>query len=148
MLLRKRLSKYWSGFWSLLRNHRRGILLTGWFLFVFAAGGGYFFLAQFFSLPIINPLGDSENGPDVTLADPVVKQTAQPISGTFYSEDGAKSWQGNRPLAVMIDNHSLARPYQYGLQKADLIYEAVAEGGITRFLAGFHGQKVDKIGPV
>src|SRR3990172_9188171 len=117
MLLRERLSKSLSGFGHFLKAHRRGILLTGLFLFVFAAGGGYFFLAQYFSLPIINPLGNSENGPAVTLADPVVKETAQPITGTFYSEDGAKSWQGSRPLAVMIDNHMLARPYQYGFQK-------------------------------
>ena len=148
MILRERLSKSLSGFVRFLRTHRRGIFLTAWFLFVFAAGGGYVYLAQYFSLPIINPLGSSDNEPVITLADPMIKETVQPISGTFYSEKEAESWQGNRPLAVMIDNHMLARPYHYGLQKADLIYEAVAEGGITRFLAVFHGQNVDKIGPV
>src|SRR3990172_2838324 len=148
MILRERLSKSLSGFVRFLRTHRRGIFLIAWFLFVFAAGGGYVYLAQYFSLPIINPLGSSDNEPVITLADPMIKETVQPISGTFYSEKEAESWQGNRPLAVMIDNHVLARPYHYGLQKADLIYEAVAEGGITRFLAVFHGQNVDKIGPV
>jgi hypothetical protein len=48
----------------------------------------------------------------------------------------------------MIDNHALARPYQFGLQKADLVWEAVAEGGITRFLAIFHGNDVAKLGAV
>lgn len=50
-------------------------------------------------------------------------------------------------LLVMIDNHPDARP-QNGLQGADVVYEAVAEGGITRFLAVFHSRSVKKIGPV
>lgn len=41
-----------------------------------------------------------------------------------------------RPLAVMIENHPDARP-QSGLSKANLVYEAIAEGGITRFMAVF-----------
>lgn len=148
MIVRERLSKYLSRLGHFLKTHRRGIFLTAWFLFVLAAGGGYFYLAQYFSLPIIDPLGKSGNGLGIALADSVTRETAAPISGTFFSEKEAEFWQGNRPLAVMIDNHLLARPHQYGLQKADVIYEAVAEGGITRFLAVFHSQNVDKIGPV
>jgi hypothetical protein len=37
----------------------------------------------------------------------------------------------------MIENHADARP-QSGLSKADVVYEAVAEGGITRFLSVFY----------
>lgn len=50
-------------------------------------------------------------------------------------------------LAVMIDNHPNARP-QSGLDKADVVYEALAEGGITRFLAIFHSRPAARIGPV
>src|SRR3990172_5774453 len=131
--MRERLSKYWSNFVGFLRNHRRGILLTGWFLFVFTAGGGYLLLAQYFSLPFINPLGGADNKPSVALADPAIKETVQPISGTFYSERAADFWEKNRPLALIINNLSLARRYQFGRQKAGQICEAVAEGGITRF---------------
>jgi hypothetical protein len=38
---------------------------------------------------------------------------------------------------VMIENHEDARP-QSGLQTADIVYEAVAEGGITRFMGVFY----------
>jgi len=38
---------------------------------------------------------------------------------------------------VMIENHSDSRP-QSGLQGADIVYEAVAEGGITRFMGVFY----------
>ncbi|HEX3032283.1 MAG TPA: DUF3048 domain-containing protein, partial [Bacillota bacterium] len=51
------------------------------------------------------------------------------------------------PLAIMVENSPAARP-QSGLQQADLIYEVVAEGGITRFLAIFYGGDAAQVGPV
>ncbi len=52
-----------------------------------------------------------------------------------------------RAIAVMINNHPKARP-QSGLNKADIVYEILAEGDITRFLAVFQSEKPGKIGPV
>ncbi|MHB8840532.1 MAG: DUF3048 domain-containing protein [Candidatus Aquicultor sp.] len=52
-----------------------------------------------------------------------------------------------RPLAVMIENHPDARP-QSGLSKTCVVYETVAEGGITRFMAIFLHNDVGNIGPV
>ncbi|QWU16922.1 Protein of unknown function [Paenibacillus sophorae] len=53
-----------------------------------------------------------------------------------------------RPLAVMINNAPAARP-QSGLTKADLLYEVLAEGGITRLIAIYQSQSgISKIGPV
>lgn len=50
--------------------------------------------------------------------------------------------------AVMIDNHPLARP-QSGLSRASIVYEAEAEGGITRFLAVYDiKDDISEIGPV
>lgn len=51
------------------------------------------------------------------------------------------------PLAVMIENHPDARP-QSGLDKANIIYEAIAEGGITRFMAIYGPDAPEKVGPV
>lgn len=57
-------------------------------------------------------------------------------------------FKGNdRPIAVMIDNHSDAWP-QAGLQDAYMVYEIIAEGGETRLMALFKGVDVEKIGPV
>lgn len=53
----------------------------------------------------------------------------------------------DRPIAVMIDNHSGAWP-QANLSKAYLVYEIVVEGGETRLMALFKGQDLEKIGPV
>jgi hypothetical protein len=52
-----------------------------------------------------------------------------------------------RPIGVMIENYPDARP-QSGLSNADLVYESVTEGGITRFLAFFQCQNAATIGPV
>ena len=54
----------------------------------------------------------------------------------------------NRPYAIMINNISVARPLQSGLQDAYIIYEMIVEGGITRYLALFQDANVDRIGPV
>ena len=53
----------------------------------------------------------------------------------------------DRPIAVMIDNHTGAWP-QANLEKAYLVYEIIVEGGETRLMAVFKGQDLDKIGPV
>lgn len=50
-------------------------------------------------------------------------------------------------VIVMVDNFHQARP-QVGLDKADLVYEILAEGGITRFMALFYSESANKIGPV
>ncbi|NLA88155.1 MAG: DUF3048 domain-containing protein [Clostridiales bacterium] len=42
----------------------------------------------------------------------------------------------NRPYAIMINNIKAAQP-QIGISKADLIYEILVEGGITRMMAVF-----------
>jgi len=53
------------------------------------------------------------------------------------------------PFAVMIDNIKAARP-QFGLEDADVVYEAPAEGGIPRLMPIYlrSGTDVSSIGPV
>ncbi|HVI60643.1 MAG TPA: DUF3048 domain-containing protein [Candidatus Saccharimonadales bacterium] len=48
---------------------------------------------------------------------------------------------------VMIENSPAARP-QAGLGEASVVFEAIAEGGITRFLALYQDTAPDNIGPV
>ena len=54
----------------------------------------------------------------------------------------------DRPaLAVKIENSVDARP-QTGLNAADLVWEEVVEGGITRYVAVYHSKLPEEIGPV
>ncbi|KQL51419.1 lipoprotein YerB [Heyndrickxia shackletonii] len=59
----------------------------------------------------------------------------------------AKEPSENRSVAVMINNYPAARP-QSGLAEADIVYEVLAEGDITRFLAIYQSEKPKRIGPV
>lgn len=71
-----------------------------------------------------------------------------PLDGSMHTKAAGQSWEKRRPLSVMIENHTEARP-QSGLSKANIIYEAVAEGGITRFMALFYCNLADiQVGPV
>ena len=52
-----------------------------------------------------------------------------------------------RPVLVTINNHPKARP-QSGIGDADIIYELLAEGQVTRLLALFQSELPEEIGPV
>lgn len=71
---------------------------------------------------------------DATTTPPPVAPTPpkQPLSGA---------------VAVMVDNYRAARP-QSGLDQADIVYEMMAEGGITRFMALFYNEGTKRVGPV
>lgn len=79
----------------------------------------------------------------------------------FARHDPLPAWQGDAPLtglpvdatvasrpalAVKIDNSPPARP-QWSLNQADLVIEENVEG-VTRFIAVFHSQTPDRVGPV
>lgn len=50
-------------------------------------------------------------------------------------------------LAAKVDNHVDARP-QVGLERTDLVYEELVEGGLTRYVAVWHSDVPDEIGPI
>ena len=50
-------------------------------------------------------------------------------------------------LSVKIDNAPAARP-QSGLNQADLVFECLVEGGMSRFLAVYQSQSAAEIGPI
>jgi Protein of unknown function (DUF3048) N-terminal domain/Protein of unknown function (DUF3048) C-terminal domain len=73
-----------------------------------------------------------------------IPPTPAPLTGVPLT-DGAIA---TRPaLAVKIENHPDARP-QTGLAAADLVYEEVVEGGLTRFWAVFQSSAPETVGPI
>lgn len=128
-------------------------------LFFVAAGSflalGVYALARPQSQPnsgeITSPVGFfgrlSKNKPQGYPEDTSAKTIPSPLNGVLYTPTEAADWQSRRPMAITVNNHLLARP-QTGLSQADLVYEAVAEGGITRLLAVFHSQIPEKVGSV
>ncbi len=76
-----------------------------------------------------------------------VKDQPCPLNGQLHTQNQKDLWEKRPPLAVMVENSTDARP-QGGLTHADVVYEAVAEGGITRFMAMFLCQDAGDIHPV
>ena len=118
-----------------MKNKKSMILLIILAILVIIAGGLliYKIVNKEKTVPVIEEgtNSDSEESKDI-----VVQQNKVKIfSGT------------DRPIAVMIDNHSGAWP-QANLNKAYMVYEIIVEGGETRLMALFKGQDLDKIGPV
>lgn len=77
-----------------------------------------------------------------------IKPRPQKIYSPLTGVELAEGTNQNAPVtAVMIENSPDARP-QSGLKEAGVVYEAVAEGGVTRFIALYQHEKPELIGPV
>lgn len=119
-----------------MKNKKTMILLIVLAILVVIAGGLliYKIVSNKKAVPVIEDANNSETENSGAL---VVQQ-----------QKNIKIFNGNdRPIAVMIDNHSGAWP-QANLDKAYMVYEIIVEGGETRLMALFKGQNLDKIGPV
>lgn len=91
------------------------------------------------SAPVSRTNPDGEGGS----AEPTIKIVPSPLTGLDVSEKLAE-----RPVTgVMIENSPQARPHS-GLNDAGVVFEAIAEGGITRFLALYQEAQPKLIGPV
>lgn len=89
--------------------------------------------------------GDTSSVQDstTTVAGDIVPGVLYPLTGLEVTDPVAV---GRTALAVKIDNHPIARP-QAGLNKADIVFEENVEG-ITRFIAVFHSEGSDPVGPI
>jgi hypothetical protein len=81
-----------------------------------------------------------------------VKKTVTPsspttVASTLTGLPVSPSINQQPVTAVMIENSTFARP-QSGLDQAGVVFEAIAEGGITRFVALFQDTAPSYIGPV
>lgn len=114
------------------------LLSTGIAYAVFTASGS----GNIFTSPLIdtanNPAEDNQNRKPLFDTSGSKSETC-PLNGAKFTKAEKNIWETRRPLAVMIENHLEARP-QSGLSDADIVYEAVAEGGITRFMGLFYCQ--------
>lgn len=78
-----------------------------------------------------------------TEATPTPTAAAPAVTGDFQLPV-----EGERPVAVMIDNEGTRSLPQGGMYKAQVIYEIIVEGGETRLMPVFWGTAPEMIGPV
>jgi hypothetical protein len=97
---------------------------------------------------------DDGRPPEVTSAWPVAtaeRVVPKPTPPPVWPLTGMPAEEGDpidrRPVAVKIENTSASRP-QTGINSADVIYESVTEGGITRLHSIFHSDMEGVVGNI
>src|SRR5699024_7767282 len=69
------------------------------------------------------------------------------ISACSNQETNEKNDTNRKAKAVMVSNSNGARP-QTGLSQADIVFEMLAEGNVTRFMAIYQSEEPEIVGPV
>jgi hypothetical protein len=85
--------------------------------------------------------------PETKVSEGTVTTEGAPLAPLTGLPDPGGATQSRPSIAVKIDNAPEARP-QSGLDVADIVYEEVVEGGVTRFIAVFHSSAPPLAGPV
>ncbi len=98
-----------------------------------------FILGKEGSIGITSPVAKVSPSPKVKYkVDPSLPRDQEcPLDGVKYTKKEKEVWDSRRPLAVMVENSDEARPHS-GISRADITYEALAEGWITRLMAIFY----------
>lgn len=116
---------------------KKQLIIIGIILALAIAGALYYFVFN---------KKDQPTNTTVTIAkkEEPPKPPTSPLTGRIVESEAI----AKRPVtAVMIENSPDARP-QSGLKQADAVVEAVAEGGVTRFMAVYLESTPDYIGPI
>ena len=93
--------------------------------------------------------GAKESGPAIAAPSPSPSPTGSPtgppapLTGEAVDEEVAQ----RAALSVKIENTAKARP-QAGLESADIVFEQLVEGGVTRFFAVFQSEVPEQVGPI
>ena len=121
-----------------LSKRQKIIAIVALVLVVGGLGGGAFALLK-------KPAAKPAPAPVAEKKEEAPKETPiySPLTGIPVTKD-----QQSLPVtAIMIENSPDARP-QSGLNQAGVVFEAIAEGGITRFLTLWQEAQPDYVGPV
>ena len=125
--------------WNIKKSRKAQITILAILLIGVAATAGYVLFAGGGSTV---STASTNTSPTNTID--AEKSTRRAIDGVLVPVSKANYY----PVGVVVENLVAARP-QAGLNEANLVYETLVEGGITRFLVVFAaGRDVQKIGPV
>lgn len=131
----------WASFRDWLTKHRKIVIIVGSiFIFLAAAGSAYFFMVYRPNLAKA-PVPETQL-PKVEIPKP---KYYSPLSGLLVADEAATN---QAVTGVMIPNDTYGARPQSGLVDAGVVFEAICEGGITRFLALFQNEIPKVIGPI
>ena len=129
----------WAHLKKWIQTHRtRTYIIVGLFLIAIATVIAFFVLSQ---EQTDIPIARSTPAPKKVMPP---QKYYSPLTGLEVKDEAATR---QVVTAIMIENSPDARP-QSGVKQAGIVYEAIAEGGITRFLTLHQQDKPQLIGPV
>ena len=100
--------------------------------------------------PATSPQAATSPGPSPSpSADPTPTPTPRPslVPAPLTGRPVSAAVAARHPIAVMVDDHSAARP-QSGFSAASVVWQAPAEGGIARYMLVFQDAIPGDVGPV
>lgn len=127
----------WAHFKAWIRRHRIILSVLG-IIFVAAVAVGVFVFLNQKPTEVVT----QQVAPPITEPEPV--KYYSPLTGREVASEAITK---KAVTAIMIENSPDARP-QSGLKDSGVVFEAIAEGGITRFLVLYQEQRPKIIGPV
>jgi hypothetical protein len=116
---------------------KRRWIIVGTTVGIFIAPLAFFLLSGSTATPAGQLLPENETR-DVDVAAPQKPTNKElPLDGAIVTQEEYDKVMKYLPMAVMVENLISVRPVS-GLSRADLVFEAMVEGGITRYMAVFH----------
>ena len=135
----KKLRQLWAIVCQWVHKHRKIVLIIGGIVIIWAIGFSYMILSQKSATAALTPIVKKVAKPK-----PIAIKYYSPLTGNLVNDEATTK----QPVTgIMIENSPDARP-QSGLKDSGVVFEAIAEGGITRFLVLYQQEKPQIIGPV
>lgn len=133
---------HWQRAWqrcsTLMRNHKKLSIFIGIILLLLITAG------VFYALTYKKPVAEAPKPTPVKKKEVPPPKFYSPLTGIEVPDEATTKLA---VTAIVLENSPDARP-QSGLKPAGVVFEAVAEGGITRFVALYQEAKPALIGPV
>ena len=138
-----KLQQHWIRFCQWVSRHRKIILIVSSFLVLLIVSALIFIF-------VFHGLAKTKTDPDPDPVLVIVQKKPDPIkyysplTGSLVADEVATK---QAVTGIMIENSPEARP-QSGLKNSGVVFEAICEGGITRFLVLYQSEKPQLVGPV
>lgn len=138
--MKNRLKDFKNRLWGFVNSHRIITLIIVSLAAVLIAGGLTYL--GYINKPTKSSYSSYASEELATTTKPTIYYS--PLTGLKVDYEAITKQQ---VTALMIGNSTAARP-QSGLKESGVVFEAIAEGGITRFLALYQEQKPELVGPI
>jgi len=123
---------------------QKKLIITSIVIYLIAAIGAYLGTTSIASSSTKKVASNQTIEPTIP-SEPLTEEC--PINGAMYGKTAKEKWVKRRPLAIVVENSPDSRP-QSGLSSAQVVYEGVSEGGVTRFLGIYYCEGAKTVGPV